>query len=63
MTEAEAAWLRKLRNEGPQNLLACDGETSTCLVRGWTSTDDNHDLDTITPAGLAALAEHEEKGQ
>lgn len=64
MTDAQAAWLRKLRDEGPQ---VCKGRGRTgylCRINGWASWAGNaHEIgdysESITPAGLAALAEHE----
>ena len=61
MTEAQAKWLRKLRDEGPQTRRHYDGGTSFRLFHnGWLEwADDLPNGDQITPAGLAALAEHE----
>lgn len=59
MTEAQAAWLRKLRDEGPQEhqKLQFFGITNRTgwvesIGLGWRRRR-------ITPAGLAALAEHD----
>lgn len=62
MTEAQAAWLRKLRDEGPQNGWKCITEKALpCFSAGWTkNAEGKPHLDQITPAGLAALAEHED---
>jgi len=65
MTEAQAAWLRKLRDEGPQHFNTARHDCRDwrhCYIAEWADFDANDD-DFITPAGLAALAEHEEKGK
>ena len=63
MTEAQAAWLRKLRDDGPQDsddLFTPHAQAVGCLGNEWTCwTGDPGDPETITPAGLAALAAHE----
>jgi broad specificity phosphatase PhoE len=63
MTEAQAAWLRKLRDEGPQDidvLFAAHSQATGCLAAEWSDwSGDPSDPESITPAGLAALAEHE----
>ncbi len=60
MTPAQAAWLRKLRDEGPQPF-AWTTPASKCWGQGWTESDKPRDaIESITPAGLAALTEYEE---
>jgi hypothetical protein len=60
MTPAQAAWLRKLRDEGEQYLsnerYAIDADRKGYVDKGSTAL-----MDRITPAGLAALAAYEEK--
>lgn len=60
MTPAQAAWLRKLRDEGPQGTFHMHGldmtEIDACQNKGWTRTV-NHVGRVITPAGIAALEE------
>lgn len=62
MTPAQAAWLRKLRDEGPQGTFHLHNtdltEIDRCQNHGWTKTA-NHIGRFITPAGLAALEAHE----
>lgn len=61
MTPAQAAWLRKLRDEGPQIIsLSNFGAAAHCYWNRWT--DDCEDLpefDRITPKGIAALEAYE----
>lgn len=63
MTEAQAQWLRKLRDEGPQSvsvLFNDHHQAVGCLGKEWTEwTGDPDDPERITPTGLAALAEHD----
>jgi hypothetical protein len=63
MTDAQAAWLRKLRDEGPQNpkMTTIPGMKYWCLTHGLTTLFGKRmrPKHAITPAGLAALAEHE----
>lgn len=65
MTEVEAAWLRKLRDEGPQciSLLFSNFcHAKDCLKVGWTFWSGvPTEPESITPEGLAALSEHEGK--
>jgi hypothetical protein len=59
MTEAQAAWLRKLRDEGPQVWRECPmADYRRSRNAGWEDLDDDFRF-IITPAGLAALAERE----
>ena len=61
MTEAQAAWLRKLRDEGPQNGKIDHSSAMISLREGWAAPDEaGWPYHMITPAGLAALAKHEE---
>ena len=60
MTEAQAAWLRKLRDEGKQSF-AWTYEARDTAKAGWTESDPPAIWERITPAGIAALAAHEEK--
>jgi hypothetical protein len=70
MTPARAAWLRKLRDEGPQIIGPPRRKHTTdfCSVMGLTDFE-RRDASGgwysygITPAGLAALAAHEEKAK
>ena len=63
MTEAQAAWLRKLRDQGPQYIGNVNEKTLRCCDRnGWTTFGPIL-CRKSTPAGLAALAAHEEKGK
>ena len=61
MTEAQAAWLRRL----PLNLADLENgiiprEADECLGAGWSDWSGKlSDPEIITPAGLAALAAHE----
>ena len=63
MTPSQAAWLRKLRDEGPQSigvLFADYSQAVGCLAADWTDwTGDPDDHETITPAGLAAMDAYE----
>lgn len=63
MTGAQAAWLRTLLDEGPQSvsvLFNDHPQAVGCLGNDWTEwTGDPNDPERITPAGLAALAEHD----
>ena len=59
MTEAQAQWLRKLRDEGRQPFAWTEEGRDTAKA-GWTESDPPAFWEMITPAGLAALAEHEE---
>lgn len=66
MTPAQAAWLRKLRDEGPHVAYRIGRTGYLCRIKGWAAwADDAFEtqiwLEHITPAGLAALAEHEER--
>ena len=67
MGDAQAAWLRKLRDEGPQSiqhLFVRHPHAAGCFGEGWSDwSGDPGSPESITPAGLAALAEHEEKGK
>ena len=59
MTKAQAAWLRKLRQQpmtqgGNENAAAV-----YCVMNLWSRTNE-YGVDEITPAGIAALAAHEE---
>ena len=69
MTPAQAAWLRKLRDDGPQ----LTGPPNNKRTAGFCSANGLTDFErreasggrysyAITPAGLAALAEHERDG-
>lgn len=53
----QAAWLTKLRGEGPAFRLTV--EASNCKYRGLTASRIGGRLDEITPAGIAALEEWE----
>jgi hypothetical protein len=59
MTPAQAAWLRKLRDEGDPRVVF-SSEAWTSLHNGWIRKD-VHGVFSVTPAGLAALAEYEER--
>lgn len=64
MTEAQAAWLRKLRDEGPHVAYGIGKTGYNCRVKGWSAWAINaHEIgdysESITHAGIAALAEHE----
>jgi hypothetical protein len=63
MTEAQAAWLRKLRDEEPIgafNLMLW----VACYGAGWIGyAHPDSGRSAITPAGLAALAAYEEKAK
>lgn len=63
MTPAQAAWLRKLRDEGPQPpvVWANPAISISCMMQEWSVShhETTHDLETITPAGLAALEAYE----
>lgn len=60
MTEAQAAWLRKLRDEGPQNGKIDHGSAMVSLRKVWAAPDeDGWPYHKITPEGLAALALYE----
>ncbi len=64
MTPAQAAWLRKLRDEGPQHRAAGRNTTvNICQSKRWTFTRSVDFIRDITPEGLAALAAHEEKSK
>ena len=60
MTDAEAAWLKLLRDQGPQSidlLFQKHSRAQDCLEKGWSAwSGDPDDGEEITPAGLAALA-------
>ena len=65
MTKAQAAWLRKLRDEGPQAAKGIGKTGYYCRVNEWSAWDGlAHETgdwrERITPAGIAALAAHEE---
>lgn len=68
MTPAQAAWLRKLRDEGPHVAYDIKKTGYFCRANGWAAWADDP-LETgdfresITVAGLAALAAHEEKAK
>ncbi len=64
MTRAQAAWLRKLRDEGPHVAYGIGKTGYFCRINGWAAwAGDAHESgdyrESITPAGLAALAAHE----
>ena len=61
MTDKQAAWLRKLRDEGPQPRPRYGAANCVRLFRKGLLTwaDDLPDGDQITPAGIAALEAHE----
>jgi hypothetical protein len=62
MTPAQAEWLRKLRDDGAPCVDALwDGFALEKL--GYIRAVDAENRDFITPAGLAALAAYEEKGE
>ena len=65
MTPAQAAWLRKLKDEGPQGTFHLHGtdltEIDACQNSGWTRTV-NHIGRCITPKGIAALEAYERGG-
>ena len=65
MTEAQAAWLRKLRDSAeplprpPKSRVGYN-----CMIKGWTwFAEGSNWREEIKPAGLAALAAHEEKAK
>ena len=62
MTEAQAAWLRKLRDEGPQKRPhgGLASVARKAFLAGLVEWDTPGVSDRITPAGLAALQQHEE---
>lgn len=62
MTEAQAAWLRKLRDEGPQKADFSYDSPLSCVADGWAKIviGNRGFYAAITPAGLAALASHDE---
>lgn len=57
MTEAQAQWLRKLRDEGPTTDLSAYLALTEC--QSWGLCREKDRVLEITPAGLAALAAHE----
>lgn len=61
MTTAQAAWLRKLRDEGPQRWVGQLHQSAweQCFDAGWADFQIGDDIDFITPAGLAAIDEHD----
>jgi hypothetical protein len=68
MTPAQAAWLRKLRDEGPQVIGPPSNKRTTgfCTVNGLTDFERRKESGgwysyAVTPAGLAALAAYEER--
>jgi hypothetical protein len=62
MTPAQAAWLRKLRDEGMQPLPKTKTRACrVCWLNGWSMWHEASGHHSITPAGLAALAAYEEK--
>lgn len=60
MTEAQAAWLRKLRDEGPHEKAPRGNPGIVCSQKSYMRWDPIARVWRITNAGLAALAEHEE---
>lgn len=63
MTPAPAAWLRALRDDGPTDIGEVNEKTlRLCDKREWTTFGPIL-CRKITPAGLAALAEYEEKAK
>jgi hypothetical protein len=70
MKPAQAAWLRKLRDEGPQVFGPPNNRRTSgfCYKNDWTDLERREASGGcysygITPAGLAALAAHEEKAK
>lgn len=65
MTDAQAAWLKKLKKRVALSPYGQRWRTNTaCVERGWVMrAPDAIAWYSITPAGLAALAEHEEKAK
>ena len=62
MTEAQAAWLRTLRDEGPEPPRDDNDDLwFDCVRAGWVDITEAA-KDCITTAGLAALAEYEARG-
>lgn len=63
MTNEEAAWLKLLRNTGPQPIRVLFGQYPNavrCLETGWTEWSGRLDEpERITAAGRAALAAYE----
>ncbi len=57
MTHAQAAWLRKLKDEGPQSTFPPAGISRDAIMREWADMLDEYDF--ITPAGIAALQAYE----
>lgn len=57
MTEAQAEWLRKLRDEGSTTELSAYLALTEC--QSWGLCREKDRVLEITPAGLAALAEHD----
>ena len=62
MTEAQAAWLRDLKDYGPHISIWSDCRVLECEEAMWCERTgrDNGAESRITPAGIAALAAHEE---
>lgn len=61
MTRAQAAWLQKLRDEGPQMATEAQDDISLSLYDAGLTRSEWPDIwtDHITPAGLAALEAYE----
>ena len=63
MTEAQAAVLGRVRWDAQTKLSDFDLTSGgACFHAGWLRAD-KHGYLSLTPAGLAALAEHERKGE
>lgn len=58
MTEAEAQWLRELRQRPMVQGGRGKASAVSCIMALWSRTNE-YGTDEITPAGLAALAEHD----
>ncbi len=60
MTEAQAVWLRKLRDEG-RAPFAMTAEARDCARAGWTDSDPPAFWEWLTANGRDALYAHEQK--
>lgn len=61
MTEAQANWLRKLRDEGRCSF-AMTEEARDCEREGWTDSDDPAFWEWLTQRGREALWRYEHEG-
>ena len=62
MTEAQAEWLSRLKDYGPRTSIWSDCRVHECEEAGWCERTGRYNgaENRITPAGIAALAAHEE---